>query len=80
LLCQITADACHRQVVAGPVEATALGNMLIQAIAIGLLPDIATGRAAVAASFEQVTYQPHVSTDWDAAIIGFDALVGATVA
>jgi rhamnulokinase len=75
LLCQITADACQRQVVAGPVEATALGNMLIQAIAIGLLPDIATGRAAVAASFEQATYQPRVSTDWDAAIIGFDALV-----
>ena len=78
LLCQLTANACGRQVVAGPVEATALGNILVQAVALGLLPDIAAGRGAVAASFEQVIYQPRVSADWDAAIVGFDALVSAT--
>jgi rhamnulokinase len=76
LVCQLTADACKRRVVAGPVEATALGNILVQAIALGTLPDIAAGREAVATSFEQVIYQPRVSADWDAAIVRFDALVG----
>jgi rhamnulokinase len=76
LLCQLTADACQRRVVAGPVEATAMGNILMQAIALGALPDIAGGRTVLAISFEQIIYQPRASADWDAAIIGFDALVG----
>jgi rhamnulokinase len=75
LLCQLTADACQRRVVAGPVEATALGNILVQAVALGSLPDIVAGREAMAASFKQVIYQPRDSADWDAAIVGFDALV-----
>jgi len=77
LLCQLTADACGRRVVAGPVEATALGNILVQAVALGMLPDIAAGRAAVARWFEQITYEPRVSADWDATIVGFDALISA---
>lgn len=68
LLCQFTADACNRTVVAGPVEATALGNVLVQAVATGHLSSIAEGRAAVAASFEQTTYEPnHNNAGWDAA-------------
>jgi rhamnulokinase len=78
LLCQLTADACGRHVVAGPTEATALGNILVQAVTLGLLTDIAAGRSAVARSFEQITYEPRVSADWDAAIVGFDALINAT--
>jgi len=78
LPCQLTADACSRQVVAGPVEATALGNLLVQAIALGVLPNIAAGRAAVAMSSEQSTYAPRASGDWDAAIMGVDALISAT--
>jgi rhamnulokinase len=58
LLCQLTADACGRPVVAGPVEATALGNILVQAVATGHLPDIAAGRRAVAESFPQMVYLP----------------------
>lgn len=58
LLCQLTADACGRTVVAGPVEATALGNVMVQAIAAGYLPDIAAGRAAVARSVEQRVFTP----------------------
>jgi rhamnulokinase len=75
LLCQLTADACARRVVAGPVEATALGNMLVQAVALGHLPDIAAGRAALAASVQQATYEPREGGDWDAAAASFDALV-----
>lgn len=75
LLCQLTADACKRRVVAGPVEATALGNMVVQAVALGLLPGITAGRAAIAASEQQVVYEPQVSGDWHAAVAGFNRLV-----
>jgi rhamnulokinase len=65
LLCQLTADACRRQVAAGPAEATALGNVMVQAVATGLLPDVAAGRRAVEASVEQAIYEPRLSADWD---------------
>lgn len=77
LLCQLTADACRRTVVAGPVEAAALGNVLVQAVASGRLPDIAAGRRAVAASEAQEVFEPRDSDDWDRAFVGFDALVRA---
>ena len=76
LFCQLTADACRRNVVAGPVEATALGNILVQAMAGGRVPDLAAGRRAVAASEEQEIYEPGDSGDWDDAISGFNELVG----
>jgi rhamnulokinase len=78
LFCQFTADACQRPVVAGPVEATALGNVLVQAVASGHLPDIATGREAVAVSAEHETFEPRDSDDWDTAFAGFDTLVDAS--
>ena len=71
LLCRLTADACVRTVVAGPVEATALGNILVQAIATGHLPDLAAGRRAVAASVPQTTFVPRPAADWDAAFARF---------
>ena len=59
LLCQLTADATRRPVVAGPVEATALGNVLVQArahgAASGTLEDL---RAIVAASIPLTRYEP----------------------
>ncbi|MGQ9529571.1 MAG: rhamnulokinase [Chloroflexus sp.] len=61
LLCQLTADLCRRPVVAGPTEGTALGNILVQAIAMGYLPDLATARQVAAASVSQTTYQPEGS-------------------
>ena len=43
-LCQATADACQRRVVAGPVEATAIGNVIVQAVAAGAVGSIAEVR------------------------------------
>ena len=67
LLCQLTADATGRTVVAGPVEAAALGNVMVQAIATGLLPDAAAGRRAIAASVERCHYEPNSDSDWGGA-------------
>jgi rhamnulokinase len=74
-LCQWTADACGRPVVAGPVEATALGNILVQTIATGYLPDLAAGRAAIAASVTRHTYTSRNTARWEGALARFDALV-----
>lgn len=75
VLCQLTADACGRTVVAGPVEATALGNIVVQAIATGHLPDLAAGRRAIAASVHQTIYNPALSSDWDNAYSRFAKLM-----
>jgi len=67
LLAQWTADACQRPVVAGPVEATALGNLMVQAIATGHLPNVAAGRQAVAASVELHHFEPGAAGPWEEA-------------
>ncbi len=59
LLDQWTADACGIPVVAGPTEATATGNILMQAKAAGLVNDRWEMRAIVARSFETKTFIPH---------------------
>ena len=64
LLCQMTADACERPVLAGPMEATAIGNVLMQAIAAGEIADVAAAREVVRRSFDPVAYQPQVGGDW----------------
>jgi len=62
LLCQLTADACEVPVLAGPIEATALGNVLIQARARGLLAgDLETLRALVRATQDIRRYEPRTS-------------------
>ncbi|HEY8454557.1 MAG TPA: rhamnulokinase family protein [Actinopolymorphaceae bacterium] len=58
LLCQLTADACGRPVVAGPVEATSLGNLVVQARAAGVLADREAGRALVRRTQELTRYEP----------------------
>jgi rhamnulokinase len=64
LLCQLTADACNRSVVAGPVEATAIGNALVQAIGLGLLGSLADAREVVRRSFEMRDYAPQNPDRW----------------
>lgn len=58
LLNQISADATGLQVVAGPIEATALGNAAVQAIACGDMADLAEARAVIAASSTEQRYEP----------------------
>jgi rhamnulokinase len=64
LLCQFTANACGRPVHAGPVEATAIGNILMQAIGRGRLGSIADLRAVVIDSFPVVVYEPCETAAW----------------
>jgi len=58
LLCQLAADATGRPVVAGPVEATAAGNVLMQALALGHVRSLAEAREVVRRSFGIATYEP----------------------
>lgn len=55
---QLTADACGIPVIAGPAEATALGNIMIQAIASGAVKNLAEMRKVIADNIETVTYYP----------------------
>ena len=63
-LCQMTADACDRTVVAGPVEATATGNLLMQMIGTGQLKNVEEARALVRASFDTTRYEPQNPQAW----------------
>lgn len=65
LLNQFAANATGRRVVAGPVEATAIGNILVQAIAVGEIKNLADGRALVRESFDVETYHPEQVDAWD---------------
>jgi rhamnulokinase len=58
LLCQMTADACGVPVYGGPVEATAIGNLLVQAIALGAVSDITEARSIVRTTFPLDEYSP----------------------
>ena len=76
LLCQLTADAARRPVVAGPAEATAAGNLLVQALGLGWLGSVADIREVVRASFAPLTYEPAGDAGaWDEAYARFAALL-----
>ncbi|MGB7326983.1 MAG: rhamnulokinase family protein [Rubripirellula sp.] len=74
LLCQMTADACNRTVVAGPVEATAIGNVLMQMVGLGELESIDDARSLVRASFDPTTYKPNNTDAWTSAAAKFESL------
>jgi rhamnulokinase len=67
LLCQAAADACSRRVLCGPVEATATGNVMMQAIADGAIGSIAEAREIVRRGVELETYEPINAAAWDEA-------------
>ena len=64
LLNQFTADSTGRTVIAGPVEATAIGNILMQAIGMKQLASLAEARAVVRLSFEAEIYEPKPNSGW----------------
>ncbi len=67
LLCQLTADACQRPVSAGPVEATAIGNIVTQAIALGHLSNLSEARDLIRHSFAGQTFEPRSDGSWEGA-------------
>jgi rhamnulokinase len=67
LLCQMAADALNRRVIAGPSEGSAMGNALMQAVALGEIKDFAEARQVVRRSVEPAIYEPHRTQAWDEA-------------
>jgi len=65
LLCRMTADACGIPVVTGPIEATALGNIGVQAMAVGALDGLSAMRAVISRSVELDRYEPEDTAAWD---------------
>ena len=65
LLNQFTCNAVGVPVVAGPSECTAIGNIMLQAKAAGIVSDIAAMRRLIAASIETTTFTPEEAEDWD---------------
>jgi rhamnulokinase len=74
LLNQFTADACQIDVLAGPVEATALGNIMIQAITLGEVADIASARTLIRGNFEMARFQSKNPALWMEAYGRFEKL------
>ena len=65
LLCQFTANATGLQVVAGPAEATALGNIMVQAMARGAIRSLAEIRQILRNSYEFKEFMPENCSEWD---------------
>jgi rhamnulokinase len=66
MLNQFTADATGKRVIAGPSEATALGNIMMQMVGRGAVDSIAEGREIVSRSFPPTTFLPQPKHSWDA--------------
>jgi rhamnulokinase len=75
-LCQAGADACGRRVLAGPVEATAIGNIMMQAVADGDVASIAQAREVVRNSFAVQEYLPQNAAAWEEGYAKYVAAVG----
>lgn len=75
LLCRFTAEATGRSVIAGPIEASSIGNILVQAMALGNVKDLKEIRSIVKASFPIVTYTPTEKELWDKAYAIYKELI-----
>ena len=78
MICQFTANATKRVVNAGPVEATSIGNIIVQGIAMGAIKDLNEGRKVVRNSFDIAEYQPQDSEAWDAAYEKWLSIIAKT--
>ncbi len=74
LLNQFTADATGRRVLAGPVEATALGNLAMQMVATGAVASLGEARDIISASFPARVFEPKDPDRWKEAFERFRAL------
>lgn len=75
LLCQAAADACGRRVVTGPIEATAIGNLMMQAVSAGDVAGIAEAREVIKNSFPVEEYEPRNGSAWNDAWERFQRVV-----
>jgi rhamnulokinase/L-fuculokinase len=75
LLCQLTADACGIPVYAGPIEATALGNIAVQMMSLREISSLCEAREIIANSFDVVCYEPKDVGVWDDAYDRFEKLL-----
>jgi rhamnulokinase len=75
LLSRMAADACNRRVLAGPVEATAVGNVMMQAVADGDIGSIRQARDVIRDSFEVEEFLPQSAPPWDEAFARFGKLL-----
>lgn len=66
-LCEMTADSLNIPVTAGPIEATALGNIILQLIALGEIRDVEEGRKIIAKTEKTKKYTPNRTLNWDEA-------------
>lgn len=67
MICQFTANATGRIVETGPVEATSIGNVIMQAMAVGAIKDLGEGRQIIKNSFDITRYEPQDSSEWEKA-------------
>jgi len=72
---QLTADAIGIPVFAGPTEATAIGNIMLQAKALGKVKSLAEIREIIMNSFEVTEYLPSPELDWEAAFVKFEKIL-----
>ena len=79
-LCDLAAQACNVPVIAGPVEATAIGNLCMQYVAAGELKDLSEARALIRDSFDPIVYEPRADRGaWEEAYARFCKICEANV-
>jgi len=79
MLCQFTANATGREVIAGPVEATSIGNLIVQGMALNEIGSLAQGREIIKNSFPVTTYEPDMADEWEAAYDRFKKLININI-
>ncbi|MFE3169230.1 rhamnulokinase family protein [Streptomyces sp. NPDC059224] len=77
LLCQWTANATGRRVLAGPVEAATIGNLLVQAVAMGHIGSLAQARQVARNSTSTISYEPRDPQEWQHAYARYRTLTAA---
>ncbi len=75
LLCRMTADATGCRIIAGPIEATAMGNVAVQLMAQGDIAGLAEARKVIAASFDTVEYLPQEEAPWSEAYLRYREII-----